>query len=121
MRKTISIKDYFTATATVGTFGSHSMDCTVKMIASYVYNPNTGIITGYSSPELSLESYEPTEDSDNLYIKASLNNISTNTKIASNKYSIDFSATYDISGSYRDWWGVVWAKNKYISMTGVPE
>nr|WP_319489810.1 hypothetical protein [uncultured Caproiciproducens sp.] len=119
-RQYISKEDNYVAYANSSAYGTIGINCTATLSGSFIYNANTGVITGYSGPTLSFD-YEPLNFDDTSSLNVSPDNVSTSAKIASNKYSITFTANYDVLGTYNVAFPLTFAKNKRITMTGVPE
>ncbi|MDF1496090.1 hypothetical protein [Caproiciproducens sp. CPB-2] len=119
-RQYISKEDNYVAYANSSAYGTIGINCTATLSGSFIYNANTGIITGYSGPTLSFD-YEPLNFDDTSSLNVSPDNVSTSAKIPSSKYSITFTANYDVLGTYNVAFPLTFAKNKRITMTGVPE
>lgn len=118
-RKYVKQEDSYIASANSSIYGTISIDCTATLTGSFVCNYNTGVISSYSGPTLSF-SYEPENFDDTSSLNVSANNISTSAKISSNKYSITFTAYYDVTGTYNTFAPFTFVKNKGITITGTP-
>ncbi|QAT48492.1 hypothetical protein EQM14_01145 [Caproiciproducens sp. NJN-50] len=117
----ISKEDSYIASAKSSVYDDKiKIKCFVTLSASFTYNFTTGKITGCSDPTLSFD-YD-TMDFENLTeLNVRTDNISTESSVSSDKYSVTFSSNYDVIGTYLTFDDLTFAKNKRITMTGTPE